>query len=428
MKAPEMYEDEIARYCRYKKVELAEVFADIDYSGYRGAKPRPALEELKSRRAEFSAVVIPKLSRFGRSMKDLVALFDLFDREGIALVFLDMNIDTSTSQGRLLRHIMAAFAEYESDVKSDYARATQRLMAREGRPHGPLAPFGYTVVGRKAERSYAIDEQAAEIVRWLFHHYLEGGSLNTMAQELNARDVRGPKGGEWSRQRVKTLLDNPAYAAFRVYEGEEFPAAWPALVTRDVFDAVKAKRRASRNTYVDPPGYRNHLLSGLIVCGLCRKNLHHGRSNDRDDIYRCTTGDAKPPRCLGGQIQAARVEKLVEQAVLQLLGLVTDADLQARAEAWRAAWSMAATSERRALLSEVLNTITLLPKPPGNRHGRGLPMGRPIKIAWASAWSVDVFGYVDAHSTLTRDDCDVTSSRGKTWAEYRRDMISARRR
>jgi site-specific DNA recombinase len=67
--------------------------------------------------------VIPKLSRFGRSVKDLVGLFDQFDRDGVALVFLDMNLDTSTSQGRLLRHVMVAFAEYESDVKGDYARA-----------------------------------------------------------------------------------------------------------------------------------------------------------------------------------------------------------------------------------------------------------------------------------------------------------------
>jgi DNA invertase Pin-like site-specific DNA recombinase len=49
-------------------------------------------------------------------------LFDLFDdAEGIALVFLDMNIDTGTSQGRLLPNIMAAFTEYESDVCSDYS-------------------------------------------------------------------------------------------------------------------------------------------------------------------------------------------------------------------------------------------------------------------------------------------------------------------
>jgi len=111
-------------------------------SGLRGAKGRPALEELTRRRPEFSAIIVPKLARFGRSVRDLVELFELFDHDRVALVFLDMNIDTSTSQGRLLRHIMAAFAEYESDVKADYARASHCLARSKGLPWG-LPPFGY---------------------------------------------------------------------------------------------------------------------------------------------------------------------------------------------------------------------------------------------------------------------------------------------
>jgi DNA invertase Pin-like site-specific DNA recombinase len=56
-------------------------------------------------------VVVPKLSRFGRSLAHLIELFETFETDGIALVLLDVGIDTTTSQGRLLRHIMAAFAE-----------------------------------------------------------------------------------------------------------------------------------------------------------------------------------------------------------------------------------------------------------------------------------------------------------------------------
>jgi hypothetical protein len=55
------------------------------------------------------------------------------------LVFVDMNIDTSTSQGRLLFHIMAAFAEYESDVKV-ITRANHRLARSKGLPGG-LSPL-----------------------------------------------------------------------------------------------------------------------------------------------------------------------------------------------------------------------------------------------------------------------------------------------
>ncbi len=77
MKAPEIYRDEINRYCAYRRLRLAEVFSDIDRSGFRGAKARPALEELTRRRLEFSAIIVPKLARFGRSVRDLVELFAL---------------------------------------------------------------------------------------------------------------------------------------------------------------------------------------------------------------------------------------------------------------------------------------------------------------------------------------------------------------
>ncbi len=84
-------------------------------------------------RNRFSSVVIPKLSRFGRSMSELVRLFDLFDGDGISLIFLDLNLDTATRQGRLLRHVMAAFAECESDIKSHYARQAYRHVTSVGR-------------------------------------------------------------------------------------------------------------------------------------------------------------------------------------------------------------------------------------------------------------------------------------------------------
>ena len=77
MRAPELYRDQIERYCAYKGLVLAEVFSDIDYSAFRGAKSRPALEELKARRFEFSGVVVPKLARFGRSVRVKGALIGI---------------------------------------------------------------------------------------------------------------------------------------------------------------------------------------------------------------------------------------------------------------------------------------------------------------------------------------------------------------
>ena len=46
MHAPEIYEEGIRRYCRYRQLDLTEIFSDIDYSGWRQSRPRPSLNQL----------------------------------------------------------------------------------------------------------------------------------------------------------------------------------------------------------------------------------------------------------------------------------------------------------------------------------------------------------------------------------------------
>jgi site-specific DNA recombinase len=184
-------------------------------------------------------VVVPKLARFDRSVRDLVELFDFFDRNQVALVFLDMNLDTSTSQGRLLRHIMAAFAEYESDVKADYARANHRLARSKGLPWG-LPPFGY--VPDRTNRTYVISKSEAAMVRTIFQRYSEGGvSQYRIARELNdAGKLRG-EAKQWTARQAGRILDNPAYVGRCVFDGELVPGSWEAIVDDSAWEEARTE-------------------------------------------------------------------------------------------------------------------------------------------------------------------------------------------
>jgi DNA invertase Pin-like site-specific DNA recombinase len=190
MKAPQMYTDEIERYCRYRGLALGEIFADIEYSGYHRSEMRPALNELVARRTELSGVVIPKLSRFGRSLKHLTQLFHPFDADGISLMFLDLGLDTSTSQGRLLRNIMGAFAEYESDVRSDYSKAAIAYRARRGLPPGGWVAYGY----RRRGSHYEPTHPESEVVQAMFEFYATGETMTGVARLLNDAGVPSAKG------------------------------------------------------------------------------------------------------------------------------------------------------------------------------------------------------------------------------------------
>ncbi len=225
MKAPELYETDIRNYCGYRGLELGEIFCDIDYSGYRNSERRPALQELVRRRHEFSAVVIPKLARLGRELKHLTQLFATFDSDGIPLIFLDLAIDPSTSEGRLLRNVMAAFAEHDSDVRADYTRANRRRIISEGRPFAGVPPFGYVYV--RAIKSYAPDPERAHIVSFIFARYNEGASQIAIAKELDARQWRTLKGKAWQPNKIGRLLDNPA-----PIPGPACPLCEPPIIQR----------------------------------------------------------------------------------------------------------------------------------------------------------------------------------------------------
>lgn len=97
---------------------------------------RPALQELLQRLADGEAegLVVAKLDRLTRSLKDFVALMEWFVDANLALVALDMQIDTSTAGGRLIANIFAAVAEWERATGADRTKAALAARKAAGLP------------------------------------------------------------------------------------------------------------------------------------------------------------------------------------------------------------------------------------------------------------------------------------------------------
>jgi DNA invertase Pin-like site-specific DNA recombinase len=380
MKAPELYEDEIRRYCAYRNLELGEIFSDIDYSGYKNSEKRPALNELVRRRHEFSGVVVPKLSRFGRSLKHLTQLFDTFDSDGIALIFLDLGLDTTTSQGRLLRNVMAAFAEYESDVRGDYTRANARRMISQGLPFGAHAPFGYARDGK----SYAPDPVRAAAVQFMFERYAAGASLYRIAQELARRGIVTTHGRAWQPSKVGRLLDNPSYAGLLRLDGDFVPGQWEPLVDPELWHAIAERRRACRDQW-SRPRRAKRLLAGLVWCGDCgRRAYYTARGGGLPGRYRCARVDVTV-ECRAGGVNGPWAEQYVTEEFLRRARYYLLEGDSGSFIAQRQ-WDLADGQERRMLLQAVIDRVVILSLEPGQEHpGRA---GRRLAIEWKDAPTV----------------------------------------
>ena len=116
----------------------------IDQS-YSGADiKRPALQEMieAARKRRFDILIVWKLDRLSRSLKDLINTLDELGTCGVDFVSYDNNLDTSTPTGKLVFQIVGAVAEFEKDIIRDRVisgLANAKAKGKQlGRPTLPL--------------------------------------------------------------------------------------------------------------------------------------------------------------------------------------------------------------------------------------------------------------------------------------------------
>ena len=99
---------------------------------------------------EDDTLVIWKLDRLGRSLRDLIEIVNRLERNGVSFVCITQNIDTRTPNGKLFFHIFGALAEYERELIRERTKAG--LTAARAR-------------GRKGGRKPALNEEQIEQAR-----------------------------------------------------------------------------------------------------------------------------------------------------------------------------------------------------------------------------------------------------------------------
>jgi DNA invertase Pin-like site-specific DNA recombinase len=121
--------EKIKRFCELHGHKLLKVFKD---EGISAIDERPAFNRMMEaiRRKEADAIVVTRLDRLGRSVLDLVSTVTELQRQGCQFIALDQNINTTTTEGRLLFNILSAFAEFEREVIKERMLAG-RMRARE---------------------------------------------------------------------------------------------------------------------------------------------------------------------------------------------------------------------------------------------------------------------------------------------------------
>jgi len=105
--------------CKRLEYEVHKVYVDNAISGAKTSRPsfNQMLDDMRA--CKFDCIMVTKLDRIGRSLQHLLSLFNEFNTKGVHFVSVTQNIDTISASGRLMLHIIGAFAEYERNIISE---------------------------------------------------------------------------------------------------------------------------------------------------------------------------------------------------------------------------------------------------------------------------------------------------------------------
>jgi len=151
----------------------------------KNIKGRPKLQECFEMLEQgiVDALIVTRIDRLSRSTSDFLQIVDKSAKEGWRLILLDLNLDTSTYQGRFVTTVMSALAEMERGIIAERAKDIHKDRRQQGLVWGKD-------LGPKAD-------SRDEIMNIISDCREAGMSYNKIAQKLNLEKYPTKNGGLW---------------------------------------------------------------------------------------------------------------------------------------------------------------------------------------------------------------------------------------
>lgn len=217
--------ERLKAYVQSQGWELGPIYEDGGFSG--GTINRPSFGKLREdmKLKKFDLILVYKLDRLSRNMRDLSNLVHEMDEQGVFFKSATEPFDTTTPAGKLIFNMLGSVAEFERGMIAERVKMGMLQKAKEGK--GVLGfnhPYGYDY----SEGVLIPNQQEAAAVRQIYSSYISGQTLSEIATILNSRGILTKKGRAWTKQTVLNIVTNPLYAGYHrwltfYWKGEHLP-------------------------------------------------------------------------------------------------------------------------------------------------------------------------------------------------------------
>ena len=287
-------------------------------------------------------VLAKSLSRFARNTLDTLKYVRMLKEKGIGIYFENENIN-SLKDGEFLLTILSAVAQQEVENTSANVKKGLKMKMKRGEIVGFQGCLGYNY--DPETKTISINEEEAEIVRYIFERYISGIGSTVIARELNKKGWLTIRGNQWSNAGVMGIIKNEKYkgdlmmgktitidpiSKRRVKNfGEEdryyIKGHHEPIISEDIFDkAQQIRDRRNGGKMAVEPGKREkysrqYAFSSIIQCGFCGCNLSrrqwHSQTKYGKTIWQCSNSTKNGMRfCPDSK---GIPEEVIEQAFLE---------------------------------------------------------------------------------------------------------------
>lgn len=273
---------------------------------------------------DIDMVITKSISRFARNTLDTLKYVRMLKEKNIAVYFEDEKINTLTMDGELLLVVLSSVAQQEVENISSNVKKGLKMKMRRGELVGFQGCLGYDY--HPEDKSISVNEEEAEIVRYIFNRYIEGAGGSVIGRELENLGYKTKRGSStWAESTVLGIVKNEKYKG-DILLGKTFtldPISKRRLenfgeedqfyirdhhepiISEEVFEKaqeIRLKRSIPRGLHssgkVKRQKYsRKYAFSSMLECGFCGGNLtrrrwHSGTEYDKV-IWQCVVSTKK---------------------------------------------------------------------------------------------------------------------------------------
>ena len=265
-------------------------------------------------------VLVYALDRFGRDSIEISVNKYRLRKANKMLISAtqrtSLNIDgTKNLDGIILENFYIGLAEYYSAELSQKIKRGLQENRKKGLCTSGNLPYGYKSVNKKA----VIDENEAEVVRYIFDQYYAGKVAPQIIEDLKSKGITY-RGKPFYKSILYYILRQEKYIGIARYGDDIYDNIFPAIIDKNIFDKIQvvlAKNKiGSRSTEVE------FLLKGKLFCGHCGCSMQGNSGTSqcgKISYYYTCMGRKNRKGCRKSNVRKDDLERLVIDTTISLL-------------------------------------------------------------------------------------------------------------